>query len=476
MALIRERMSKSKKLRAFLVGSDVTIHFSADFLQIPEITLRYINPSTLSKIQHGGFVSIQKGAKLFRKKRILKLMAYLEDYLDFIGWDKVIEDENEGTYNTIYINDPNIVFVDKIIRSKRAMKDKWCGFVAGSLYYSENSTDEIIRFYHDAPFLDAVSSNRLGFESCNTYMTPLFPASLCRKFIGEYGLLDGLKARRDVQTAETKGYAKRLERAVEIVNNDNDVVIENIDLDNLNSLLFLRGKDFKSIIAAINYAKTTAKKDFYSEFDMKKFDSKIGELNVSQFTELFFSLHSAIKQCRNSVFARQGTNFEDILYSQYDRVKRGMKFDNLSIYQLKHVDFEMDYTYRVNYLLGTLATKEEYDRSKELNSSSFLEDLVFTDIFFFDKFCKNMNSFIYLDKDVSIVEAFTTANYSRTNFVSVVRDFEGGMEAFENYLKDPSVFFGLALQMEGVNLDSYAVDDSGYKYLVEKFDSASSKV
>lgn len=475
MALIRERMSKSKKLRAFLVGSDVIIHFSADFLQLPEISLRYINPDTLSKIQYGGFVTIQKGAKLFRKKRILKLMDYLEDYLDFIGWDKVIEDENEGTYNKIYINDPNVVFVDKVIRSKRSMKDKWCGFVAGSLYYSENSTDEIIRFYHDAPFLDAVSSNRLGFESCNTYMTPLFPASLCRRFIGEYGLLDGLKVRRDVQTAETKGYVKRLERAVEIVNNDNDVVIENIDLDNLNSLLFLRGNDFKSIIAAINYAKTTAKKDFYSEFDMNKFDSKIGELNVSQFIELFFSLHSVVKQFRNSVFVRQEKNFEDILYSQYDRVKRGMKFDNLSLYQFNYVDFEMGY-YRINYLLETLATKEEYDRSKELNSSKFLNPLVFGDIFFFEKFCENMNSFVYLDKDVSIVEAFNTANYSCANFVSAVRDFEGGMEAFENYLKDPSMFFGLALQMEGIDLENYAVDDSGYKYLVQKSDSVSSKI
>lgn len=185
---------------------------------------------------------------LWKKGHIKKILQCLEDYIDFIG---CVEDDSYS----LSFSPVRISVIDAILNSNRSLKDKWCGIISASLNFTSedyvsqhhsspfnlNDKDELIlKHFNNRESLDNLAKNEgfkeiLSFESCASYLMPIFPfysygrrggRKGCKKIIGTIGDSNGYYKKIDI-SERTLSYFEKSSIIVNLMNGD--VKIGDID-------------------------------------------------------------------------------------------------------------------------------------------------------------------------------------------------------------------------------------------------------
>lgn len=410
------------------------------------------------------FVFINNASQhLFKRKRIHKLLECLEDYLNYIGWEKIVEDGladleemgidfdnydiDEVIRNITQDNDEFIRLVlifktqkelsllDKILKSNRDLKDKWCGFVSSLTLFKEiNSlfySDEVMSTYKNSQPLNNISSNRMEFESCYTYLTRLFPFAPSYDFIETYHM-SGFDW---IQIDDHSYIFNLMKDAVSIVNADDKTLVRDVDKELNNDFLYSHNQ--KTVIVIFNYIS-------FMELDHKIPQNMINDLTVEQFIELFFSIELSLSRRDNAI------PFE-VFDFQYNRVINGEKFNNMRIYNDEVFYSHVFRPRHKNKYMKFMMTVDEHEKFYKLDYSNLFKAIE-EHFFFFKEFINNPDVFLELNKEIMTNDWFAKESISAdSNPFIIIFEQDKGRRVFESYMKDQSIPLEMLLDIEEVS-------------------------
>jgi len=357
------------------------------------------------------------GIELLCNKRLRTIVKGLNDYIDkfSVRNDFWVEDLYIGKN---YLSEFDLENIDYFLNSDRAAIDKWMAFAS---YSNLSETDQDFKqkmvevFDLRESFQQCFEKFNLekndNFYSYTSFLTPLFPFPIFHSTNFKHS------------TFEDFLYLSN------IVNNFNnmDCVIENINTE-----------EWRDHISVDKYGKSVGEFiDSYLSNSGTVSKEDESKMTVNQFHMLYSSL--------------QLFNNKKIIQMQYDRVMSGLdlknKFDNK-----KHA-----------YLILTKEEAEIINSALVNDSFRYVEiKLILQSEFFVKYLFENKENFgLFLNDFNNLYQNFVEAAgkenirlqrpvWARKSILEIIATRKEYTEAFDKFMKDPSIPLGMAFSIEGL--------------------------
>lgn len=285
---------------------------------------------------------------LWNKNYIKKLLECLEDYIDFIGWDKI-----DGSFLCLKFSPPKISIIESILNSNREPKDKWCGIVSASTnftsddYVSQKYSNPfklddkdrlVLKYFNNRETLDNLvnknaSLKNLSLRSCESYLLPTFPFSAKKDYRTNF-----LTSSISIEVNETT--MKFIKRTAIIAQSLHETKIEEInfaeELDR-NDLCIPVEKDqyAQKILFFVMLYSLFSDKFFMSEIEKDLTAKQLVDLiySVRFFVEDIVNIESTLENNSsvsndNSHYKKLINNSKNFVLLQRERVLQGIELDD----------------------------------------------------------------------------------------------------------------------------------------------------
>jgi len=400
------------------------------------------NGSLFSPVGLSRLMNIHKGEHIFKNNQIEAILLCLEDYLDFIGWDKTRD--GEGVKLFISAEKSSSEMIDEILEMDRSPKDKWCALASWFNFFSQIEPERVIEKFKNRETLENLYSDNHDYEleSCTSYLFNFFPTHLVR--------FQEMKATKfGIEQFEDK-----IRNSISLLNDKSGKTISEIDLDNGDSSAICCDDLEYGFKAVLSYHKILSK--MYKVVDVQNVDN----LTRDQFINLFAPLFNFVNFYRSN----EKKNFAEIFEFHYERVVNGVECNKKSLAPNYYsVDF------------SSLMTEEEFDMFKNVEQTSvpvarFVKDRISN----FKLFLNFSESFVSLAHDYDsarglfddkTIASSVMANKEYYNSVIMIpngllralQDNPSFNQVFMDYLKDPSIPLSMMLEMNGT-IEDYIVE------------------
>lgn len=402
------------------------------------------NGSLFSPIGLSRLMNIHKGDHIFKNNQIEAILLCLEDYLDFIGWDKTRD--GEGVKLFISAEKSSSEMIDQILKMDRSPRDKWCALASWFNFFSQIDPERVVEKFKNRESLEELHSDNHNYEleSCTSYLFNFFPAHLV-KFQEMKATKSGIEEFED-----------KIRNGISLLNDESGKTISEIDLDNGDSSAIYCDDLEYGFKAVLSYHKTLSK--MYKVVDVENVDN----LTRDQFINLFGPLFNFVKFYRSN----EKKDFAEIFEFHHERIINGVECNKKLAPNYYSIDF------------SSLMTEEEFDMFKNVEQISvtvarFVKDRISN----FKLFLEFPESFVSLAHDYDSARGLfddktlyrnTAANKDYYNSVILIpngllrslQENPSFNQVFMDYLRDPSIPLSMMLEMNGTIEDYIAKRDS----------------
>lgn len=391
-----------------------------------------------------GLIIVDAIEKCFDNGEIDEILSWLEDYIEFISWERLSDSFDE------IIQEDTIIFecfhqetFQHIMKSDKTPKDKWCAFVSAFSHnvWTHEFPEGINEFIDKKPGLDELNcQDDCYFESSFSYLDARFP------FINEYYFT--IKPFDD----------KNLKHVVSILNNnESGKTIGEMTLDKnpwrINTKI--EKLDVVTIYCSLMQFDNLEGSNFIKSIEKN--------LTKEQFVELIY--------CLNSYYF--SGDYKEIAEFQYERIIKGLKMsDKWKIDKFEGIPTHSFYSSKTNYS-RLMSDEERKDMLNIFNINSRFSLYVQTSLFLFKLFTNHRNSFIDFAKNYEkCVDAYcdivgqnntfsnnvksqninnnhvVTLKLINDNYVVILKRIEENervQKLFMNFLQDPSIPFSMLM-------------------------------
>lgn len=386
-------------------------------------------------------VTIKNAKQLLKKERIYKIAEGLNDFLNFVNG---IVDVNKVSL-TVH----SIDMIDEILESDKDPKSKWCA-VASLLIDTIAPNDiedkmnifrlreplEKIENFQSVDKNKSIYDNRINFESCFTYLTPMFPVSLDEKMIVDEDLLNDFSFHD-------------IEKVTSIVN-----IFHPIETRKICEIKPGKATEFKHKSTWVRSKKEASSIVSYLKNKSTLTTEQESDLNPKQFVEYYNSIN----------FEYNIKNIDkDFFEFQYKRAKEDKQFlensflsyDALPCFTLEEIK-SLDKLYKA---------PEVKSYTLESGTNEIALSTIRNSPFFMKAFVEYPEAFTFIIEDLENIAYdikemihsqnrslyITYPNQMKSFILKTIEENEKYNKAFREFLEDQSIPLNMMLNIKGLN-------------------------
>lgn len=424
--------------------------------------------------------------EFFKSEQLVKILDYYEDYLDYIGWDKLSKPLDESSkskkhYLWLDNNENSSILYEALDNWEADKKDKWCALVsANSMGTCLKTVGEYLGHFKNSIPVSSIDEELLDLESVFSYLSSLFPSRLSNVLRNYYQIGEqGVNFLSDDESYEKLDNC--IKEAVTIVNylNRSERPVKDILLVQEwdQKKTYLLHPSVKNTIAILNYALIASKNDArsYEQFNVEN-------MTAREFVDFFYVFDSQFLKngnfdSTNKILNKDDYNFkkrtsidiEKVLLNHCERIKdKKNVFDDIrclaeyftaSYSILNSYETENDFYKKVRNPLMRFLTNDEFNLFEDKRIMVNFKKVILNDSYIFGMFTKNPQCFVEINETINkgVLKEIDPKKIDFTkNVLNLLKNSEKSRKVFEDFVMDPSLTFEMMLYLGGVDCLDYS--------------------